>query len=63
MRDGRSIFNRLDQNHDGAITIEESPTPEQFRAADADHDGKVTREEFKVYWQRQREKRKAGNVQ
>jgi hypothetical protein len=63
MRDGGFIFNGLDKNHDGVITIDESPTPAQFHAADADHDGKVTREEFKVYWQRQREKRKAANVQ
>jgi hypothetical protein len=62
MRDGGFIFNGLDKNHDGVITIKESPTAEQFRAADTDHDGKVTREEFKVYWQRQREKRKAANA-
>jgi peroxiredoxin len=59
-RDGGLVFNGLDKNHDGVITIDESPSAEQFREADADHDGKVTREEFKVFWQRQRAKRAAN---
>jgi len=60
LRDGGFIFNSLDKNHDGVITIDESPSPAQFRIADADHDGKVTREEFKIYWQHRQEKRKPG---
>ncbi len=62
LRDGGFIFNGLDKNHNGVITIDESPSAAQFRLADADHDGEVTRDEFKNYWQRQREKRRAGNV-
>ena len=62
MRDGGFVFNGLDKNHDGVITLDESPSPAQFREADLDHDGKVTREEFRVFWQRQREKRRAGNA-
>jgi hypothetical protein len=62
MRDGGFIFNGLDKNHDGVITIDESPSPGQFREADLDHDGKVTREEFRMFWQRQREKRRAENA-
>ena len=58
LRDGGVIFNTLDKNHDGVITIDESPSAAQFRIADGDHDGKVTREEFKVYWQHRQEKRK-----
>jgi len=61
-RDGGLVFNGLDKNHDSVITIEESPSAEQFREADADRDGKVTREEFKVFWQRQRVKREAANT-
>jgi hypothetical protein len=60
-RDGGLVFNGLDKNHDGVITIEESPSAEQFREADADHDGKVTREEFKIFWQRQRAKRASAS--
>lgn len=62
-RDGGLVFNGLDKNHDGVITIDESPSAQQFHDADADHDGKVTREEFKIFWQRQRGKRAAANSQ
>jgi peroxiredoxin len=62
-RDGGLVFNGLDKNHDGVITIDESPSAEQFREADADHDGRVTREEFKGFWQRQRAKRADAKTQ
>jgi hypothetical protein len=62
-RDGGLVFNGLDKNHDGVITIDESPSAEQFREADADHDGRVTRDEFKVFWQRQRAKRADAKTQ
>ncbi len=61
MRDGGAIFEGLDKNHDGVITLDESPNAAQFREADTDQDGKVTREEFKVFWQKQRAKRRAAN--
>lgn len=53
LRDGGVVFNNLDKNRDGVITIEESPTPGQFKQADGDGDGKVTREEFKEFWRKQ----------
>jgi hypothetical protein len=52
-RDGGVVFNLLDKNHDGKITINESPSRDAFGQADADVDGSVTREEFKVFWQKQ----------
>ena len=58
LRDGGLVFNHLDKNHDGKITIDESPTPEAFREADTNGDGVVTREEFKVYWQRKQAEKK-----
>jgi thiol-disulfide isomerase/thioredoxin/mono/diheme cytochrome c family protein len=57
LRDGGLVFNGLDQNGDGKITIDESPSARQFREADADSDGSVTREEFRVFWQQQQAKR------
>ena len=57
LRDGGLVFNGLDQNGDGNITIDESPSARQFREADADSDGSVTREEFRVFWQKQQAKR------
>ena len=58
LRDGGLVFNGLDKNHDGKLTIDESPTPQQFRDADANSDGVVMREEFHVYWQKQAKKEK-----
>jgi len=57
MRDGGVVFNNLDKNRDGFITLEESPTPGQFKQADSDGDGKVTREEFKEFWRKQARRR------
>jgi hypothetical protein len=59
LRDGGAVFNRLDRNHDGVLTVEESPTRRQFETADADGDGTVTREEFRAYWQAQGRNREA----
>jgi hypothetical protein len=59
LRDGGLVFMGLDKNRDGKLTPDEAPSPKQFEEADSDHDGIVTREEFKVYWQKQREKRRA----
>ena len=63
LRDGGLVFNGLDKNREGKITIGESPTPQQFRDADANSDGSVTREEFRAFWQRQAKKEKAGASQ
>lgn len=52
MRDSGAIFNTLDKNHDGKITLDETPSPKEFDQADANHDGAVTREEFAEYWKR-----------
>jgi hypothetical protein len=60
LRDGGMVFIGLDKNRDGKLTLDESPAPQQFREADADQDGFVTREEFRVFWQRQREKRRGA---
>lgn len=60
MRDGGLAFNNLDKNHDGKLTPDESPTPEQFRDADTNADGIVTRDEFKAYWQRKNKKERTG---
>jgi peroxiredoxin/mono/diheme cytochrome c family protein len=59
-RDGGLIFNGLDKNRDGKLTPNESPIAKQFKDADADADGIVTRDEFRVYWQKQREKPRAA---
>ena len=56
LRDGGMVFNGLDKNRDGKLTIEESPTAQQFKDADADADGSVTREEFRVYLQKRMER-------
>jgi peroxiredoxin len=56
LRDGGMVFNGLDKNRDGKLTMDESPTEQQFKDADANADGSVTREEFRVYWQKRREK-------
>ena len=56
LRDGGMVFNGLDKNRDGKLTIEESPTAQQFKDADADADAIVSREEFRIYLQKQREK-------
>ena len=56
LRDGGLVFNGLDKNRDGKLTIEESPTAQQFKDADADADGTVTREEFRAYLQKRTEK-------
>jgi hypothetical protein len=56
LRDGGLVFNGLDKNRDGRLTIEESPTAQQFKDADGDADGRVTREEFRIYLRKQRER-------
>jgi len=53
LRDGRIVFMALDKNRDGKITLDESPSPKNFKDADADGDGIVTPEEFGEYWKRQ----------
>ncbi len=62
LRDGGLIFNGLDKNHDDKITLNEAPSAAQFRDADANGDGAVTREEFKVFWRRQADKKKAAGA-
>jgi len=47
VRDGSALFRRLDRNKDGKITADESPSKQQFEAADANHDGVVTPEELR----------------
>jgi hypothetical protein len=46
---GEAAFQRLDKNHDGMITRDESPGPDGFAAADTDKSGAVTPEEFRRY--------------
>jgi hypothetical protein len=46
---GEAAFQRLDKNQDGKITLDESPGPDGFAAADADKSGAVTPEEFRRY--------------
>jgi Ca2+-binding EF-hand superfamily protein len=53
LRDGRIVFMALDKNRDGKITLDESPSPKNFKEADANADGIVTLEEFGEYWKRQ----------
>ena len=52
LRDGGLVFNGMDKNRDGVLTIDESPTAEAFKAADTNANGSVTREEFRVIWQK-----------
>jgi hypothetical protein len=59
MRDGGIVFVGLDKNRDGKITLDETPSPKEFRAADADGDGVVTREEFREYWRKRTERARA----
>ena len=61
MRDGGIVFVGLDKNRDGKITLDETPSPKDFKDADADGDGSVTREEFKEYWKRRTERPRAKN--
>lgn len=56
LRDGGFVFNRLDKNRDGLLTLDEAPTPQQFKDADADGDGVITREEFRIIWQQRQKK-------
>ena len=59
LRDGGLVFNRLDKNRDGVLTLDEAPTPQQFKDADADGDGVVTREEFRIIWLQKQKKKPA----
>ena len=63
LHDGGLVFNGLDKNHDGKLTIDESPNAQQFRDADANSDGMVTREEFKAYWQHRAKTAKTPRIQ
>ena len=61
-RRGRSkAFDALDRNHDGRITLDESPSPAQFKAADVDGNGEVTREELKTFLQKSNTRAAAGS--
>ena len=61
-RRGRSkAFDALDRNHDGRITLDESPSPSQFKAADVDGNGEVTREELKTFLQKSNTRAAAGS--
>ena len=61
-RRGRSkAFDALDRNRDGRITLDESPSPAQFKAADADGNGEVTREELKTFLQKSNTRAAAGS--
>ncbi|MFP3903152.1 MAG: hypothetical protein ACLFWB_02800, partial [Armatimonadota bacterium] len=46
-------FNRLDQNGDGVLTVDEVPNARWFEAADADNDESITLQEI-ISLQRQR---------
>jgi len=52
LRDGSIVFLALDKNRDGKITLDETPSPKDFKDADADADGNVTPDEFREYWKR-----------
>ncbi|MFH1708003.1 MAG: alkaline phosphatase family protein [Planctomycetota bacterium] len=41
-----SMFDKMDQNKDGVITVDEVKRPKLFERMDTDKDGKVTKEEF-----------------
>lgn len=61
-RRGRfKAFDALDRNHDGRITLDESPSPAQFKAADVDGNGEVTREELKTFLQKSNTRAAAGS--
>jgi hypothetical protein len=61
-RRGRSkAFDALDRNHDGRITLDESPSPAQFKAADVDGNDEVSREELKTFLQKSNPRRAAGS--
>ena len=61
-RRGRSkAFDALDRNHDGRITLDESPSPAQFKAADVDGNGEVTRDELKTFLQKSNTRAAAGS--
>ena len=60
-RGGSKAFDSLDRNHDGRITLDESPSPDQFKAADANGNGEVSREELKAFLQKVNPRRAAGS--
>jgi hypothetical protein len=60
-RGGSKAFDALDRNHDGRITLDESPSPAQFKAADADGNGEVTRDELKTFLQKSNPRAAAGS--
>jgi hypothetical protein len=61
-RRGRfKAFDALDRNHDGRITLDESPSPAQFKAADVDGNGEVTRDELKTFLQKSNTRAAAGS--
>lgn len=44
------LFDQLDRDHNGKLTLDEFPDPEVFEQVDADGDGVVTWEEARDYW-------------
>ena len=56
------IFQRLDNNGDGVITRDETPSQTAFNRADANGDGRITREEFSRHSQRPSVERATGNL-
>ena len=60
-RGGSKAFDAMDRNHDGRITVDESPSPAQFQVADADGNGEVSREELKSFLQKQKPRRAADS--